>query len=136
MTNQISRAMLMAITILLIVPTAELFAQAAPAGTRVAVVDISYIFKNHPGFKQQMEGMKGEVQAFEEKLRERGEQIKALNQAMQAFKPTSPEYKEKEAQILKIQADGQAAATLKKKEFLEKESKIYYSTYNLSLIHI
>ena len=131
-TNQLTRALVVAFSFLSIVPATNLMAQgsAGQTGTRIAVVDISYIFKNHPGFKQQMEQMKTEVQAFEEKLRARGEQIKALTEQMKAFKSNSPEYKDKEAQILKIQADGQAAATLKKKEFLEKESQIYYSTYN------
>ena len=132
MTNQTTRALVVAISFLLVVPTANLMAQGSTGqtGTRIAVVDISYIFKNHPGFKQQMEQMKAEVQAFEDKLRGRGEQIKALTEQMKAYKSNSPEYKQKEAEILKIQADGQAAATLKKKEFLEKESQIYYSTYN------
>ena len=34
----------------------------------IAVVDISYIFKNHDGFKTAMDGMKKEVEAYEEHL--------------------------------------------------------------------
>ena len=129
-TKQFSHALLVAVSFLFVAPTALLAQGAAQPGTRIAVVDISYIFKNHPGFKQKMEQMKTEVQAFEETLRGRGEQIKAISEEMKAFKASSPEYKAKEAQILKIQADGQAAAALKKKHFLEEESQIYYSTYN------
>lgn len=105
-------------------------ALAQTAGTRVAVIDVSYIFKNHPGFKAKMEGMKVDVQAFEGQLRQRGEQMKTLQGQLQQYKPTSAEYKGIEAQILKINADGQAAATLKKKDFLQREAKIYYETYN------
>ena len=130
MTKQFSHALLVAVSFLFVAPTALLAQNAAQPGTRIAVVDISYIFKNHPGFKSKMEQMKTEVQAFEETLRGRGEQIKTISEEMKAFKASSPEYKAKEAQILKIQADGQAAAALKKKHFLEEESQIYYSTYN------
>lgn len=114
----------------LLIPTVA-HAQAATApGTRVAVIDISYIFKNHPGFKTAMEGMKTDVQAFEGTLRQRGEQMKTLQGQLAQYKPTSQEYKNIEAQILKINADGQAAATLKKKDFLQREAEIYFQTYN------
>ena len=119
--------------VFLSLPVATALAQSAPApaaGTRVAVIDISYIFKNHPGFKQQMESMKAEVQAFEGLLRQRAEEINKLQGQLQGYKPNSAEYKQIETKILKIQADGQAEATMKKKDFLQRESKIYYTTYN------
>ncbi len=34
---------------------------AIPAGTRVAVIDINFIFKNHPRFKQTMDGIKNDI---------------------------------------------------------------------------
>ena len=49
------------------VPLAAL-ARQLPRST-VAVVDISYIFKNHKDFKMKMDGMKKEVQEFEATLR-------------------------------------------------------------------
>lgn len=111
-------------------PTAAVAQAAAQAaGTRVAVIDISYIFKNHPGFKAKMERMKTDVQGFEALLRQRGEQMKALQGQLQQYKPTSQEYKNIEGQILQINADGQAQATLKKKDFLQREAKIYHETY-------
>jgi len=118
-----------AIAVLLFPTDAHAQAAAAP-GTRVAVIDISHIFKNHPGFKAAMEGMKSDVQAFEGTLRQRGEQMKTLQSQLSQYKPTSQDYKNIEAQILKINADGQAAATLKKKDFLQQEAEIYYRTYN------
>ncbi len=129
MKTLVSRALIVALTISVFsVPQAMAQGQAQ-TGTRVAVIDISAIFRDHPGFRAQMEGMKQDVKAFEAQLQQRGAQIKTLQQQMQAFKPSSPEYKAKEGEILKIQADGQAAAAIKKKEFLEQESQIYYKTY-------
>ena len=44
---------------------------ASAAGTAVAVVDVSYVFENHSGFKDAMDRMKQEVQQYEEELRTR-----------------------------------------------------------------
>jgi len=103
---------------------------AEASGTQLAVIDVSMIFKNHTRFKQAMEGMKAEVKAFEATLQQRGQQINELRKKMQPYDPGSAEYKQLEAQIMKVQADGQIAAAQKKKEFLEREAKIYYDVYN------
>ncbi len=104
-------------------------AQTAAPNTRVVVIDISKVFENHPRFSSQMESMKQEVQAFEGTLRARGEQIQAIQNEMKQFQPGSAEYKGREEQIMKIQADGQIKATQKKKEFLDREATIYYNVY-------
>ena len=104
-------------------------AQAQSTGTRVALIDISAIFKQHPGFNQKMEGMKAEVTSYENSLRQRAQQIQQLQKQLGDYNANTPEYKNIESQILKLQANGQAEATLKKKEFLERESEIYFDTY-------
>jgi Skp family chaperone for outer membrane proteins len=101
----------------------------AGAGTRVTVIDISKVFKEHPRFKSQMEAMKAQVKTFEGELQKRGQQIQQIQTEMREFEPASAEYKQRESQILKLQADGQIAATQKKKEFLNQEAKIYFSVY-------
>ncbi|HEY6564861.1 MAG TPA: OmpH family outer membrane protein [Pirellulaceae bacterium] len=103
---------------------------STPVANNVVVIDIAKVFEEHPGFKQAMETMKQEVQAFENELRERGKQMEALRERMKQFEPGVQEYKDLESQILKIQADGQIEATQKKKEFLEREAKVYYQVYN------
>jgi outer membrane protein len=103
---------------------------AASVGTRVAVIDIAKIFDEHPGFKQQMEQMKKEVEAVEAGFRQRAKQMEALRERMKQFAPGAPEYKDLDSQILNIQADGQVEATQKKKEFLEREAQLYFSVYS------
>lgn len=106
-------------------------AQAKPAAgsSNIAVIDISRIFKNHAGFKAQMEGMKKEVEAFEASLRNRGKQIEQLRSQLTQFKSGTENYKRVEEQMAKIAAEGQAQTQLKRKDFLEREAKIYYNTY-------
>ena len=96
---------------------------------RVVVIDISKVFDSHARFKQHMEAMKQEVQAFEGVLRQRGEEIKTIQEEMKQFQPGSAEYKQREEKIMKIQANGQIAATQKKKEFLDREAQIYHGVY-------
>jgi Skp family chaperone for outer membrane proteins len=74
--------------------------------------------------------MKAEVKTFETSLQARGQQMNDLRKKMQPFAPGSPEYKKLEAEIMRVQADGQIAAAQKKKEFLEREAKIYFEVYN------
>ena len=104
-------------------------AVSALPGTRIAVIDIAAVFKNHEGFKSEMEGMKQDVQAFEAELRQRGKEIESLREQLLGFKVGSSEYKQLEKQIAQRQADGQVETQVKRKEFLDRESKIYYRTY-------
>jgi Skp family chaperone for outer membrane proteins len=102
---------------------------APPPGPTITVIDISEVFKKHPGFKQQMEAMKRDVQAFEAELTRRGKEIEQLREQMRMHKLGTPKYKELETQIATKQADGQATTQLKRKEFLEREAMIYYQVY-------
>src|SRR5262245_52940941 len=65
---------------------------AIPPGTVVAVLDISYVFENHAGFKQAMDQMKQEVQQYEEKLRADNVALTKERDQLQQFKAGSQEY--------------------------------------------
>lgn len=112
-----------------IIFSTQTHAQTQAPGTRVVVIDLTKVFDQHPRFKQQMEAMKQEVQAFDTTLRSRADQMQSLQNQMKQFQPGSVEYKQLEEQIMQIQADGQIKATQKKKEFLDREAAIYYSIY-------
>ena len=84
---------------------------AASAATHVAVIDVGYIFKNHARFKQAMDKINGMM-----------EQIKGFN-------PGTPEFKKLESEIAKAQGDFNVDAQLQKKEFMDREAKVYLSVY-------
>ncbi len=46
-------------------PLAPGFASAEDTGHRIAVVDVAYIFKNHPGIKAQVEKVEDELKAYD-----------------------------------------------------------------------
>ncbi|WP_231956585.1 OmpH family outer membrane protein [Posidoniimonas polymericola] len=96
---------------------------------KFAVVDINYVFKNHPQFRDKLESMQGEVQQIENQLKQDAQQLMSVEQSRATFKPGSAEFKQADEQL----ATGKAQFELKKnklqKGFLEKEAKAYYEAY-------
>ncbi len=109
--------------------TRQAISPAAPAGGAVAVVDISYIFKNHAGFKATMEDMKKEVQAYEEELRARHQALQKEKDQLSQFRPGSPDYERLERALAEKVGKLQIDTQMKKKEFLQRESKVYFQVY-------
>ena len=102
---------------------------ASVPGTVVAVVDVSYVFENHSGFKDAMDRMKQEVQQYEEELRTRHQALSKERDQMMQFTPGSPDYERMERALTDKAAKLQVDTQLKKKEFLQRESKVYYEVY-------
>lgn len=104
--------------------------QTAQAGGAVAVIDISKIFKEHPGFRAKLDDMKKDVGAAETALRKDRDNIKQMvEQLRQQYQPGSPDYKQQEERIATAQAQLQLKMNLQKKDFMEREAKIYYEVY-------
>ena len=104
-------------------------AQQSGAGN-IAVIDIPVIFKNHTLFKKQMDELKDSVDAAEKALTQDRDQMKAMVDQLQAFKPGTPDYKQLEEKVAKLQADLQVKVSMQKKDFMEREARIYFNTYN------
>jgi outer membrane protein len=99
----------------------------------VAIIDLSYIFKNHERFKAMTEGMRGEVLRAEEALKARRTDIETLTKRLtdlgNELRKDSPEYKQLDADLTRKKIDLSTQVSQQKKEFLEKEAKIYYHVY-------
>jgi len=105
-----------------------------PAGANaskynIAVVDISYIFKKHERFKATMEQMKKEMEGIEGELKGDREKIAALEQQRNQFNVGTAEYKKMEDDIAQQMAQFNLKMVKLRKEFLEREAKVYYQTY-------
>jgi Skp family chaperone for outer membrane proteins len=101
----------------------------ATSGMNIALLDLGYIFKNHPGFNQKMEAMKQDVQTFEQQLKQRQQQIEATGRTITQFKPGTPDYKRIEETATKDLAELKVQMQLKRKEIMEQEAAIYMATY-------
>ena len=103
-------------------------AAAGPAA-HVAVIDVGYIFKNHNRFKAAMDKMKDEVMAAENGLKAERDRIGGLMEQIKGFNVGTPEYKKLEAEIAKAQGDFNVNAQLQKKDFMDREAKVYLQVY-------
>lgn len=92
----------------------------------IAVVDVGYIFKKYPRFNALMEQMKADVTAAENLLKQERMSIGKEEEQLQSFQPGSPDFKRLDETLTKKKADFNVKATQQRKEFLEREARIYY----------
>jgi Skp family chaperone for outer membrane proteins len=101
-----------------------------PGPGGVALIDVTYIFKNHVRFKQAMDRMKEDAKAFEAVMKNKGSDLNNRRRALEdQFRQGTPEYKRQEEILAREAADLNLQAQLKKKEILEQEAKVYYNVY-------
>jgi Skp family chaperone for outer membrane proteins len=95
---------------------------------RIALVDIQYIFKHHPRFKQQMEQMRKDVESAEAEVQKRTGEIRQRAQQLEQYKGTR-DFKMMEQEIADLEAKLAVDVRMQKREFLQREAKIYHNTY-------
>ncbi|HYO25837.1 MAG TPA: OmpH family outer membrane protein [Lacipirellulaceae bacterium] len=114
--------------------------QAAPAGAApafganagrfgVAVVDISYIFKNYKGFTDAIEKLKVDMTAADGQLKAASDALVALQQKRDLLKPGSDQFKQIDEDLARQKAEFTIKQGTVRRDFLEREAQIYYSTY-------
>jgi Skp family chaperone for outer membrane proteins len=111
---------------------ADAQAQRGPASgpmPTVGIVDISYIFKNHARFQQQMESMKQDAETTKNQIMKEKERIQKVMEQLKDYKQGTAEYNKLEEDITHMQADFNAKAALQQKDFLERESRVYIAVY-------
>jgi Skp family chaperone for outer membrane proteins len=99
----------------------------APGG--IALLDVSRVFKEHVRFNAEMNNMKAEVQAEEAKMKQRADGLQQMVEELKELAPGSRDYKEREEYISKERANMTVDVQLQRKEFLQKEAKIYHMVY-------
>lgn len=105
-----------------------------PAGANaekhgIAVVDVSYIFKEHVRFRATMDSMKKEMENIEAQLKADRDRIAQTEQERNRFSPGSAEYKKLDEEVARMMAEFNLKMTRLRKDFLEREAKVYYQTY-------
>jgi Skp family chaperone for outer membrane proteins len=98
--------------------------------TKVALIDIGSIFKNHQNFSAQLadlkiraEQLKGEAQQIQQKLIERAEILNG------SYAKESPEYRDGEAELAKESATLEVEQRAKMRELLQEEARVHFDTY-------
>ena len=105
-----------------------------PAGANasrygVGVVDISYIFKKHERFRTAMESMKKEMETIEAQLKADREKIAQKEQQRNTYNVGTAEHKQLDEEVARMMAEFNLKMGRLRKDFLEREAKVYYQTY-------
>lgn len=95
----------------------------------VAVVDVTFIFKEYPKFKSVMDGLKKEMENAETALKADRDRLKALQEQRDTLNATSDEFKQLDEQLARQQADFQIKAGKMRRDIMEREAKVYLDTY-------
>jgi septal ring factor EnvC (AmiA/AmiB activator) len=95
----------------------------------VAVLDINEVFEKNIRFKAAMDEIRDDIKAYETSVVEKRKQATAMNEKLAEYQPGSQEYKALETQLAQMAADMQVDMAMKKREFMEREAKLYYSAY-------
>lgn len=96
----------------------------------VAVVDVTYIFKNYQRFNAMMNQMKTDVENTEKALAEERKLINAEVESLNGkFAPGTPEFQREDDRITELKTKFNLKMTKQRKEFLDREAKIYYQAH-------
>ncbi len=101
----------------------------APNGTNVAVVDISYIFKNHNRFNTALIALNERGAELDAWVRSQQRELTKKREELGTFKAGSPEYQQLEETITKAIADNDLNLRRQRQDFLNDEARLYYETY-------
>ncbi|MCE5269581.1 MAG: OmpH family outer membrane protein [Planctomycetaceae bacterium] len=102
---------------------------SAPPATRVALVDITHIIKNHQRFRATMEELKAQVKQAEQQVNNERQEIARLARQLQDLQKGSPDYKNLEEQIRDRDDKLTLGMNRQKTTFLKQEAKNYHNAY-------
>ena len=111
-------AMILALVPLTLLAPGFSLAQESSTGHRIAVVDVAYIFKNHPGIKAQVEKVEADLKAYDAELQGKREELKQAAEQLKAFKVGTPEYTAQEERVAQMESKLRLDMQRKRKEFL------------------
>ena len=101
----------------------------ASGGTRVAVIDVSYLIKNSNYFKGQIDSIKGQIDAYKAKLAAEQKAFMQEREKLKQWEPTSQQFKQLEEELTRKQVEARLASAREQKKFLEQEAQVYFNTY-------
>jgi Skp family chaperone for outer membrane proteins len=105
------------------------FGSAANAQTKVALVDIGQVFKSHPVFAQQLDGLKKEAEQFKVSTQQLQQQLMSKAEVLKSYEPSSAEFRNAETELAKESAAMEVQQRDKMRVLMEREAKLHYDTY-------
>jgi Skp family chaperone for outer membrane proteins len=99
------------------------------AQTKVALVDVGMVFKNHPSFSQELESLKSEADKFKEETRQMQAALMEKAGVLKNYQPDSDEFRQAETELAKESAALEVQQRSKLRTLMEREAKLHYDTY-------
>ena len=98
--------------------------------TKVAIVDVGSIFKQHPSFALQLKELKSQADGFKKKAMADQQQLAQSAQALQEeLKAESPDFRAKQTELAKRAAAMQVEQNGLMQKLMEKEAMLHFDTY-------
>ena len=114
-------------TISVLAPAAASAQEATPH--RIAVVDVAYIFKNHPGIKAQVTKVETDLKNYDAELKQKRDALKTAAEKLKTFQVGSPDYSAQEEQVASMESKLRLDMARKRKELADAEARIYFENY-------
>jgi Skp family chaperone for outer membrane proteins len=102
---------------------------SAEDGHRVAVVDVAYIFKNHPGIKAQVTEVENDLKNYDAELKQKREELKQAAAQLKTLKINTPNYTQQEELVASMESKLRLDMARKRKELGDAEARIYFENY-------
>ena len=99
------------------------------AQTKVAIVDVGAIFKQHPSFAGQLEALKAQADGFKAEAIKAQQALAQGAQGLQDLKPDSDDYRTKQTELAKKAAALQVEQNSLMQKLMEKEAMLHFDTY-------
>ncbi len=96
---------------------------------RVAVVDVAYIFKNHPGIKAQVSKVESELKAYDAELTKKRQELQDAAAQLKTLKVGTAAYSQQEELVASMESKLRLDMNRKRKELGDAEAKIYFENY-------
>lgn len=100
-----------------------------PAPGLIVLLDVTSLIKDNAHLKAMMADMQRDVSKAEDVFRKERDQIRAMTEELKELRAGTPEYKAREEKVTKDSTDLNVKIQLQRKEFMQRESKIYYAVY-------
>jgi Skp family chaperone for outer membrane proteins len=97
--------------------------------TKVALLDVNYIFKNHTAFKEEMDQLKKEADEMDKNMKEQQSLMNADAAQLQKMTVGSTEYTEAESRITRAKTDWTVEIQDQRRKFLHREANAYRLAY-------
>lgn len=104
-------------------------AQPRDSSGQVVVIDINEVFKAHVRHIAALEDIKTAAKKIEADAQEQQKQLVKLREKLAEYNQGTKPYKDTEEEMARMGADLNLTMQLKRKEFVEREAKVYFNTY-------